>query len=102
MKKRTTVIRCFVLLVLIATFAACATTPKSTWVYVDDSVITANVKSLLSADDLLKSFQISVETHEGVVQLSGVVNSQQAVNKAILITSDVKGIKSIKNELTVK
>ena len=102
MEKRTAVFRYFVLLVLMASFAACATTPKSTWVYVDDSVITANVKSLLAADDLLKTFQIGVETHEGVVKLSGVVNSQQALNKAILITSDVKGIKSIWNNLVVK
>ena len=40
--------------------------------YVDDSVITTKVKSQLAADDFLKSFEISVETYKGIVQLSGI------------------------------
>jgi osmotically-inducible protein OsmY len=89
---------------LIATFVACASTPKqeSTGEYVDDSVITTKAKSLLAADDFLKSFQIGVETYKGIVQLSGFVNSQQAVDKASEITRSVKGVKSVKNNLIVK
>jgi len=104
MKKRNMFIRCFVLLMLIATFVACASTPKqeSTGEYVDDSVITTKVKSLLAADDFLKSFQISVETFKGTVQLSGFVGSQQAVDKAGEIARSVKGVKSVKNDLIVK
>ena len=73
MKKRNIVIRYFVLLVLIATFVACASTPKQegTGEYIDDSVITTKIKSLLAADDFLKSFEITVETYKGIVQLSG-------------------------------
>ena len=104
MKKRNMFIRCFVLLMLIDTFVACASTPKqeSTGEYVDDSVITTKVKSLLAADDFLKSFQISVETFKGTVQLSGFVGSQQAVDKAGEIARSVKGVKSVKNDLIVK
>jgi len=104
MKKRNIVIHFLVLLMLIATFAACASTrtQESAGAYVDDSVITAKVKSLLAADDFLKSFQISVETYQGTVQLSGFVNSQQAVDKAGEIVKSVKGIKSLKNNLIVK
>ena len=104
MKKRNIVIHFLVLLMLIATFAACASTPthQSTGEYVDDSVITTKVKSLLAADDFLKSFQISVETYQGTVQLSGFVNSQKAVDKAGEIVRSVKGVKSIKNNLIVK
>jgi osmotically-inducible protein OsmY len=104
MKKRNTVIHCLLLLMLIATFVACASTSKqeSTGEYVDDSVITTKVKSLLAADDFLKSFRISVETYKGVVQLSGFVNSQKAVDKAGEIVRSVKGVKSIKNNLIVK
>jgi osmotically-inducible protein OsmY len=66
-------IRCLVLPLLITTFVACASTPtqESTGEYVDDTVITTKVKSLLAVDDFLKSFQISVETYKGTVQLSG-------------------------------
>ena len=104
MKKRNIVIRFLVLLTLIAAFAACASTPKhdSPGEYVDDSVITTKVKSLLASDDFLKSFQISVETFKGTVQLSGFVDSQKAVDKASDITRSVKGVKSIKNNLIVK
>ena len=78
MKKSNIVIHFLVLLMLIATLAACAgtRTQESTGEYVDDSVITTKVKSLLAEDDFLKSFEIGVETFKGTVQLSGFVNSQ--------------------------
>ncbi|MCJ7542168.1 MAG: BON domain-containing protein [Desulfobacterales bacterium] len=104
MKKRTRLVGYFVILMLIATFAACASTSKqeSTGEYIDDSVITTKVKSLLAADDFLKSFQIGVKTYKGTVQLSGFVNSQKAVDKAIEIARSVKGVTSVKNDLIVK
>ena len=104
MKKRNVFIRYLLVLMLIATFVACASTPKqeSTGEYVDDSVITTKVKSLLAGDDFLKSFQISVETRRGTVQLSGFVDSQNAVDKAGQIARGVGGVKSVKNNLVVK
>lgn len=95
---------CFLFLILIATFVACASTAtrESTGEYIDDSVITSKVKSLLATDDFRKSFQISVETYKGSVQLSGYVNSQQAVDKAVQIVNSVQGVKSVKNDLIVK
>jgi len=104
MKKRNRVIGYFVLVLLMVAFVACASTSKqeSTGEYVDDSVITTKVKSLLAADDFLKSFQISVETYKGTVQLSGFVASQNAVDKAVQIAWSVKGVKSVKNKLIVK
>ena len=104
MKKRNIVMHCLVFMMLIAIFAGCASTRthESAGEFVDDSVITAKVKSLLAQDDFLKSFQISVETYQGTVQLSGFVNSQKAVDKAAEITRSVKGVKSLKNNLIVK
>ena len=103
MKERNIVIPCFVLLMLIATFAACASTrtQESTGEYVDDSVITTKVKTMLANDDFLKSFQISVETYKGTVQLSGFVNSQEAFDKAGQIARSVNGVTSVKNNLVV-
>jgi osmotically-inducible protein OsmY len=104
MKKRRGIISYLVLVMFIAALAACASTAKqsSTGEYVDDSVITTKVKSLLAADDFLKSFQVGVETYKGVVQLSGFVASQAAVDKAVEIARSVKGVKSVKNDLVVK
>jgi hyperosmotically inducible protein len=91
-------------LVLIAFFVACASTSKqeSTGEYVDDSVITTKVKALLANDEFFKSFHIGVETFKGTVQLSGFVNSQQAIDKAGQIARSVKGVTSVKNDLIVK
>jgi len=104
MKKNNIVIRSLVLLIMIAAFVACASTPKQegTGEYFDDSVITAKVKTQLAADDFLKSFQIGVESRKGIVQLSGFVNSQAAVDKAGEIARGVEGVKTVKNDLIVK
>jgi osmotically-inducible protein OsmY len=104
MKKRSRFVGYFVIVMLMVAFVACASTPKqeSTGEYVDDSVITTKVKALLAQDDFLKSFQISVETYKGTVQLSGFVGSQKAVDKAGEIASSVKGVSSVKNDLIVK
>ena len=111
MKKRNVFTSCLVLLMLLATvavyssvFVSCASTrtQESTGGYVDDSVITTKVKGLLAQDDFLKSFQISVETFKGTVQLSGFVNSEKAVDKAGEIARSVKGVESVKNNLIVK
>ena len=104
MEKRNRFIGYFVLLMVMVAFVACASTSKqeSTGEYIDDSVITTKVKALLAADDFLKSFQISVETYKGTVQLSGFVASQNAVDKAVQIARGVQGVKSVKNSLIVK
>jgi osmotically-inducible protein OsmY len=104
MKKRNTFVRYFVLMMLIAALAACASTSKQEGAgeYVEDSVITTKVKSLLAKDDFLKSFQISVETYKGTVQLSGFVDSQKTIDKAGEIAGSVKGVKSVKNNLNLK
>ena len=49
--------------------------------YVDDSVITAKVKSAIFNDSTLKVNEINVETFKGVVQLSGFVRSQADIDQ---------------------
>lgn len=104
MKKNRMFIGCLALLMLVATFAVCATThaQESTGKYVKDSVITTKVKALLAEDDFLKSFKISVKTYKGRVRLSGSVSSQDAVHKAGEIARNVEGVRSVKNNLIVK
>ncbi len=104
MKNVSIVVRSFLLLVLVVGMAACGSTSKQSGPgeYVDDSVITTKVKSQLAADDFLKSFEISVETYKGVVQLSGFVDNQTAVKRAGEIARGVQGVSSVKNNLNVK
>ena len=104
MNRNMRVVRYLLILMLVVGLAACASTSKQSGAgeYVDDSVITTKVKTLLAADDFLKSFEISVETYKGIVQLSGFVNTQDAVNRAGEIARSVKGVSSVKNNLNVK
>jgi osmotically-inducible protein OsmY len=96
--------RCFMLLVLVVGLAACASTSKQsgTGEYIDDTVITTKVKSQLAADDFLRSFEISVETYKGVVQLSGFVDNQATIDRAGEVAGEVQGVVSVKNNLIVK
>ena len=82
----------------------CASTAKSegTGEYVDDTVITAKVKTAILGESTLKSTEINVETFKGIVQLSGFVNSQSDVNRAVVVAKNVKGVKSVKNDMRVK
>lgn len=91
-------------LVLIASFMGCAATQKheSTGQYVDDSVITTKVKTAIFNESTLKSLQISVKTYNGVVQLSGFVDTAQSVSKAGEVAGRIDGVKEVKNDLVIK
>ena len=104
MKTATTIVRSLLVLLVIAVIAGCAgsRTQESTGEYFDDSTITAKVKAAILGDPDLKVLQINVETFKGVVQLSGFVNSPQAVSRAVAVARGVSGVKSVKNDLLVK
>jgi hyperosmotically inducible protein len=67
--------------------------------YMDDSMITAKVKEALITDDLLKAVQIEVTTLNGVVKLSGTLNSEQLVSRAVDLVKSQKNVKSVQNDL---
>lgn len=69
---------------------------------IDDSVLTAKVKTALIASPDTKAHQINVETKDGVVQLSGFVDSNSAKSAATTVARSVTGVKDVKNELSVK
>ena len=68
---------------------------------IDDGVITTKVKSALLADDTVKGLDINVDTAQGMVRLSGAVDSQAQVDMATQIAKGVEGVKDVQNELTV-
>jgi osmotically-inducible protein OsmY len=93
-----------VLAMVLASAWGCGSTSKTegTGEYVDDSVITAKVKSAILNDSSLKVNEINVETFKGVVQLSGFVRSQTDTDKAVQVARGVAGVKSVKNDMRVK
>ena len=98
------ILRSLVCVALVATAFGCAATTKheSTGQYVDDSVLTTKVKAAIFNDDSLKTLQINVKTYNGVVQLSGFVDSPQSVLRAGEVAGHVETVTSVKNDLTVK
>ncbi len=93
----------FLAFTLVSVVGCASTSSKqSTGQYMDDSVITTKVKAAIFKEPDLKATEINVETFEGVVQLSGFVSSQAAINKAVQVTRTVSGVKSVKNDMRVK
>jgi len=90
--------------IIFMSILGCASTTKSagTGEYLDDSVITTKVKAAVFNEPTLKATEINVETYKGVVQLSGFVSSQSAINRAEEVARGVAGVKSVKNDMRVK
>lgn len=88
----------------LVTVAGCPSTEKheGTGEYIDDSAITAKVKSLMVRDPDLKAREITVETYKGVVQLSGFVSTRDEKDKAAALARGVEGVKSVKNDIRIK
>lgn len=64
--------------------------------YAGDTAITSEVKAKLLADDIVPSRKVKVETTDGVVQLSGTVESQAQSDRAESIAKAIDGVKSVK------
>ena len=88
----------------VVSMVGCASTPKQegTGQYFDDSAITAKVKAAIFADADLKVAEINVETFKGIVQLSGFVRSRADELKAVQVARGVGGVKSVKDEMSLK
>jgi hyperosmotically inducible protein len=69
---------------------------------VSDSVITSKVKGKLLKDEGLKSLKVSVETHQGIVLLSGFVETENQIAQAEKIATATEGVNSVKNSLVLK
>lgn len=69
---------------------------------VADSVITTKVKAALLADPDVKSTDISVETQNGEVMLSGFVRDKKQIDRAMNIARNVDGVKGVQNKLSIK
>lgn len=104
MRRLPRVAKFLVFLGLLTALNGCSSTQshESSGQYVDDSVITSKVKTAIVSDMSLKGFQINVKTYQGVVQLSGFVNSADNASKAGELARGVAGVTDVKNDIIVK
>lgn len=84
--------------------SGCAVTRDQTTVggYVDDTTITAKVKSKFVEDKSVAASSIQVETLNGTVQLSGFAKSDAERSAAAALARDVNGVKAVKNDIIVR
>lgn len=66
-----------------------------------DVGITTQVKAKLAADDIVKAYQVDVDTRNGVVTLSGDVETSTAKEQAIQITRDTDGVRDVIDQIRV-
>jgi len=103
MKIRTTLMAAAIALTLV-TAAGCAVSrgQQTAGAYVDDTAITATVKSRMLENKNVAGTSITVETLNGTVMLSGFAKSQSEKATAESIARKVDGVRSVKNEITVR
>lgn len=82
-------------------YAANHNSQQSAGEYASDAVITTKVKGAFVAQSALSALDISVETINGNVTLSGTVGSEAEVELANHVARGVEGVKHVSNDLKV-
>jgi hyperosmotically inducible periplasmic protein len=68
---------------------------------IDDSYITSSVKTQLASDKMVSLTRVEVETNNGVVYLTGQVQTAEQRSHIGSLASQVKGVKRVVNNLQV-
>lgn len=84
--------------------AGCAGTPNqaSAGEVIDDSVVTTRVKAALLKDPKVSGLAVSVETHRGMVLLSGFVKTEAERQLAHKIAHDTPGVTNVINSIQLR
>lgn len=101
---RTTLVVAAIATTLLVTTTGCAVSrgQETTGAYIDDSAITATVKSRFVESKSVDAASISVETMKGTVMLSGFAKNADEKNSAESIARGVNGVKSVTNQIVVR
>jgi hyperosmotically inducible protein len=90
--------------IVLITASGCAVTrgQESTGAYVDDSAITASVKTRFVESTSVDASAISVETMKGTVMLSGFAKNGTEKTTAETLAMKVPGVVGVKNQIVVR
>ena len=90
-------------LAFLVSIAGCTSmTGQTAGQYVDDSTITASVKSKLVADKIANLTRVDVDTTNKVVSLNGVVESPDQKTRAEELAMQVAGVSRVENHLQIQ
>ncbi len=103
MKQLKPLVASFMSIVLVSALGCASTaTQESAGEFIDDSWITTRVKASLVQDPEVRATEVNVETFKGVVQLSGFVSSNAAMDQAVRIAQGTRGVTSVANDMRVR
>lgn len=68
----------------------------------EDAVLTGKVKAALMDSPAVKATQVQVESKDGIVQLTGFVDSSDRITAAASVATGVAGVAKVENNLKVK
>lgn len=83
-------------------FGVACSRDKSVGQSVDDSAITAKVKTAFAQDPGVKAIEVKVETYKGTVQLTGFVTTEEEKARAEQLAKGVPGVKTVENKIALK
>jgi len=90
------------LIVIVAAVAMVASAQqRSVGQVIDDATLTTEIKAKLTADTLSNLTKIGVNTRDGVVTLTGNVDSLERKARAVQIASSVRGVRQVVDNVQV-
>lgn len=91
-------------ILLLITLCSCAATAhkRSFGEVVDDNVVALRLQSKYMKDEIVKAKDVHIQVWKGVATLTGRVNSQAQINRAIEIAEQQKGIREVKAYLVLR
>lgn len=69
---------------------------------IDDKITGSRVKTRLMAEPGIRSMNIDVDVHKGVVTLSGILSSAELKRKAVDLATATKGVKRLVDNIIIK
>jgi osmotically-inducible protein OsmY len=91
------------MMLLLTVVTGCrAMTGKSAGQNIDDATITGEVKAKLVADKVSNLTRVDVDTSNATVYLNGSVDTAEQKARAERLARDVKGVRSVVNNLQIQ
>jgi hyperosmotically inducible periplasmic protein len=99
---RTLAVATLVGITLVGAGCAVVRDQQTVGAYVDDATITTAIKAKFVEDKTVDAASVKVETLNGTVSLSGFAKSSAEKSQAEVIARNAKGVREVRNSLTVR
>jgi hyperosmotically inducible protein len=70
--------------------------------YIDDVSLTTQIKGKMADDPAVDALDVNVDVKNGKVTLTGLASTAAEKSSATLIARDVRGVKSVDNQIDIK